>query len=143
MHSQLRNSNCPDGGIGRRAGLKHQWGNPSRFDPGSGYKAEEQRCFSAFTLYIVVKNHGAPWRTANHHTAATTQNNRQQKCQPLPHRHFQPLRLPSSRPHRPKKHKSVTPLSHQGRSLPEHHKKSWSPYIVNSTILSINHHCYN
>ncbi|MDO4215769.1 MAG: hypothetical protein Q4D12_07655, partial [Bacteroidales bacterium] len=28
--------------IGRRAGLKHQWGNPSRFDPGSGYKAENQ-----------------------------------------------------------------------------------------------------
>ena len=28
----------PDGGIGRRAGLKHQWGNPSRFDPGSGYR---------------------------------------------------------------------------------------------------------
>ena len=28
----------PDGGIGRRAGLKHQWGNPSRFDPGSGYE---------------------------------------------------------------------------------------------------------
>ena len=27
----------PDGGIGRRAGLKHQWSNPSRFDPGSGY----------------------------------------------------------------------------------------------------------
>ena len=37
LHSQLRNNNCPDGGIGRRAGLKHQWGNPSRFDPGSGY----------------------------------------------------------------------------------------------------------
>ena len=29
---------CPDGGIGRRAGLKHQWGDPCRFDPGSGYK---------------------------------------------------------------------------------------------------------
>ena len=29
---------CPDGGIGRRAGLKHQWGNPCRFDPGSGYE---------------------------------------------------------------------------------------------------------
>ena len=29
----------PDGGIGRRAGLKHQWSNPSRFDPGSGYKS--------------------------------------------------------------------------------------------------------
>ena len=34
----------PDGGIGRRAGLKHQWSNPSRFDPGSGYakKGAEQ-----------------------------------------------------------------------------------------------------
>ena len=28
----------PDGGIGRRAGLKHQWSNPCRFDPGSGYE---------------------------------------------------------------------------------------------------------
>lgn len=27
----------PGGGIGRRAGLKHQWGNPCRFDPGPGY----------------------------------------------------------------------------------------------------------
>ena len=30
----------PDGGIGRRAGLKHQWGDPCRFDPGSGYYPE-------------------------------------------------------------------------------------------------------
>ncbi len=30
-------SASPDGGIGRRAGLKHRWSNPSRFDPGSGY----------------------------------------------------------------------------------------------------------
>ena len=30
----------PDGGIGRRAGLKHQWGNPCRFDPGSGYRVK-------------------------------------------------------------------------------------------------------
>ena len=30
-------STSPDGGIGRRAGLKHQWSNPCRFDPGSGY----------------------------------------------------------------------------------------------------------
>ncbi len=29
----------PNGGIGRRAGLKHRWGNPSRFDPGFGYRA--------------------------------------------------------------------------------------------------------
>ena len=32
----------PDGGIGRRDGLKHRWGDPSRFEPGSGYKAKEQ-----------------------------------------------------------------------------------------------------
>ena len=31
---------CPDGGIGRRAGLKHQWSNPCRFDPGSGYELQ-------------------------------------------------------------------------------------------------------
>ena len=31
------NHTSPDGGIGRRAGLKHQWSNPCRFDPGSGY----------------------------------------------------------------------------------------------------------
>ncbi len=31
----------PDGGIGRRAGLKHQWSNPCRFDPGSGYRTED------------------------------------------------------------------------------------------------------
>ena len=30
----------PDGGIGRRAGLKHQWSNPCRFDPGSGYQTK-------------------------------------------------------------------------------------------------------
>ena len=35
--SYLCNRKSPDGGIGRRAGLKHQWGNPSRFEPGSGY----------------------------------------------------------------------------------------------------------
>ncbi len=32
----LRKS-CPDGGIGRRAGLKHQCRKACRFDPGSGY----------------------------------------------------------------------------------------------------------
>ena len=36
--SELTRSDGPDGGIGRRAGLKHQWSNPCRFDPGSGYK---------------------------------------------------------------------------------------------------------
>ncbi len=38
----------PDGGIGRRAGLKHQWGNPCRFDPGSGYRKEEEKSSSFF-----------------------------------------------------------------------------------------------
>ena len=28
----------PGGGIGRRAGLKHQFGNKYRFDPGPGHK---------------------------------------------------------------------------------------------------------
>lgn len=36
----LCNALSPDGGIGRRAGLKHQWSNPSRFDPGSGYQVK-------------------------------------------------------------------------------------------------------
>ena len=39
----LTTKSCPDGGIGRRAGLKHQWSNPSRFDPGSGYKGKAER----------------------------------------------------------------------------------------------------
>ena len=30
--------NSPGGGIGRRVGLKHQWSNPCRFEPGSGYQ---------------------------------------------------------------------------------------------------------
>ena len=37
---------CPGGGIGRRVGLKHQWGNPCRFDPGPGYKIiKKPECF--------------------------------------------------------------------------------------------------
>ena len=31
----------PNGGIGRRVGLKHQWRNPSRFDPGFGYTQDD------------------------------------------------------------------------------------------------------
>ena len=39
LHAQVfgQQHTSPDGGIGRRAGLKHQWSNPCRFDPGSGY----------------------------------------------------------------------------------------------------------
>ena len=40
MSPLLQKEPCPDGGIGRRAGLKHQWSNPCRFDPGSGYELQ-------------------------------------------------------------------------------------------------------
>ena len=39
QQSNTAKTQCPDGGIGRRAGLKHQWSNPCRFDPGSGYRS--------------------------------------------------------------------------------------------------------
>ena len=39
LHSHFLQK-CPDGGIGRRAGLKHQWSNPSRFEPESGYEVK-------------------------------------------------------------------------------------------------------
>ena len=32
---------CPDGGIGRRVGLKHQCRKACRFDPGSGYLSKQ------------------------------------------------------------------------------------------------------
>lgn len=37
INTYLCTGTSPDGGIGRRVGLKHRWGNPCRFDPGSGY----------------------------------------------------------------------------------------------------------
>lgn len=37
IYHYLCRHKSPDGGIGRRAGLKHQWSNPSRFEPESGY----------------------------------------------------------------------------------------------------------
>ena len=46
IEKQTSNSKCPDGGIGRRAGLKHQW---IHFHPGStpglGTKKEVFRMF--------------------------------------------------------------------------------------------------
>ena len=52
-------ANRPDGGIGRRAGLKHQWGNPSRFEPGSGYikTADAHSSVSRFfvSIYVLLK----------------------------------------------------------------------------------------
>ena len=45
----------PDGGIGRRAGLKHQWSNPCRFDPGSGYEEKRLSDFiSALSRFLII-----------------------------------------------------------------------------------------
>ena len=50
-----KSSTRPDGGIGRRAGLKHQWSNPSRFDPGSGYnkKVDDLLIINLLSLYTL------------------------------------------------------------------------------------------
>ena len=47
----------PDGGIGRRAGLKHQWGNPSRFEPGSGYTGSDAKScnFISYDSFCFLK----------------------------------------------------------------------------------------
>ena len=54
----LCNALSPDGGIGRRAGLKHQWSNPSRFDPGSGYfkSLVNQRFTRDFSFSLCTKS---------------------------------------------------------------------------------------
>ena len=53
----------PDGGIGRRAGLKHQWGNPCRFDPGSGttmrWSQQKARCCktTTYSTFLFLHKH--------------------------------------------------------------------------------------
>ena len=44
----------PDGGIGRRAGLKHQWSNPCRFDPGSGYDKMQVLDFQTLAFFFFL-----------------------------------------------------------------------------------------
>ena len=51
----------PDGGIGRRAGLKHQWGNPCRFDPGSGYKPWRRAIFPTVFLFAPTLERFQPY----------------------------------------------------------------------------------
>ena len=43
---------CPDGGIGRRAGLKHQW---IHFHPGStpGLGTKKERVFRTFSFFVM------------------------------------------------------------------------------------------
>ena len=64
-----RSAECPDGGIGRRAGLKHQWSNPCRFDPGSGYKQKTQHCAESSLLVPTSQPQSAaltaPFRVAS------------------------------------------------------------------------------
>ena len=52
---QLQN-NCPDGGIGRRAGLKHQW---SKIHPGStpglGTKRKAKYLTSTYLAFLFVR----------------------------------------------------------------------------------------
>ena len=49
----------PDGGIGRRAGLKHQWSNPCRFDPGSGYHLNRKSLiFKDLRFFFWFLHHG-------------------------------------------------------------------------------------
>ena len=54
IEKQTSNSKCPDGGIGRRAGLKHQW---IHFHPGStpGLGTEEEKVerLSLFFLCMI------------------------------------------------------------------------------------------
>ena len=54
--AHFRNDVCPDGGIGRRAGLKHQW---IHFHPGStpglGTEAERvEKLYPLFFFYLLV-----------------------------------------------------------------------------------------
>ncbi len=58
-----RSAERPDGGIGRRAGLKHQWSNPCRFDPGSGYFNRKSLIFKdlRFFFWILQDDCTAGW----------------------------------------------------------------------------------
>ena len=50
-----KSATSPDGGIGRRAGLKHQWSNPCRFDPGSGYPLNRKSLiFKDLRFFLLV-----------------------------------------------------------------------------------------
>lgn len=44
----------PDGGIGRRVGLKHQYRKVCRFDPGSGYRKWRSRHVSPLFLHFLA-----------------------------------------------------------------------------------------
>ena len=47
----LKRSTCPGGGIGRRVGLKHQWGNPCGFESHPGYFTLHTNRMEGFFVY--------------------------------------------------------------------------------------------
>ena len=53
IEKQPRTSKCPDGGIGRRAGLKHQW---IHFHPGStpGLGTGKGESSKGFLLFLYI-----------------------------------------------------------------------------------------
>lgn len=56
MRNKLTQSKCPDGGIGRRVGLKHQW---IHFHPGSipGLGTKMERSFTSLLfsfIYLII-----------------------------------------------------------------------------------------
>ena len=61
MRNKLTQSKCPDGGIGRRVGLKHQW---IHFHPGSipGLGTKKERSFTSllFSFIYLVYIHIYP-----------------------------------------------------------------------------------
>ena len=46
---------CPDGGIGRRVGLKHQCRKACRFDPGSGYLSKQFKISQAADIKALAR----------------------------------------------------------------------------------------
>ena len=59
MRNKLTQSKCPDGGIGRRVGLKHQW---IHFHPGSipGLGTKMERSFTSLLfsfIYLIIYTH--------------------------------------------------------------------------------------
>ena len=57
MHYICNRFSSPDGGIGRRAGLKHQWGNTrAGSTPALGTLESANRLFFKWLAFFFVKN---------------------------------------------------------------------------------------
>ncbi len=57
LHYLCNRFSSPDGGIGRRAGLKHQWGNTrAGSTPALGTLENANRLFFKWLAFLFVKN---------------------------------------------------------------------------------------